>query len=185
MPPTDDRRPGIRPRPTLLRRLDGAARASFPVSSAALLLLVLAGPLGLPGQAQWQGAVVLGCVFFWSVFRPASMPPLAVFALGLLADLIGLSPPGVSVLVLLAVHGLAVRWRRWLARQGFVVVWLAFMGVAAGAAVLGWALACALQVRLLPPGAAVFGFALSAGLYPALAFLLTAAHRTAAAPEQA
>ncbi len=183
MPP--DRRPGIRPRPTLLRRLDAASRLAFPVSSTAVLLLVLAGPLGLPGQAQWQGALVLGSVFFWSVFRPASMPPLAVFALGLLADLLGLSPPGVTALVLLAAHGLAVRWRRWLARQGFLVVWLAFVTFAAGAALLGWALACALQVRLLPPGAALFGFALSAGLYPALAFLLTAAHRRAAAPEQA
>jgi len=180
-----DRRPGIRPRATLLRQLDGASRLVFPVASTALLLLVLAGPLGLPGQAQWQQALVLGCVFFWSVFRPNAMPPLAVFALGLLADLLGLSPPGVAVLVLLAVHGLALHWRRWLARQGFVVVWLAFVAVAAGAALVAWVLACALQVRLLPPGPTLFGFALSAGLYPALAFLLTAAHRTAAAPEQA
>lgn len=183
MPP--DRRPGIRPRATLLRQLDGASRLAFPVASTALALIVLAGPLGLPGQAQWQQAVVLGCVFFWSVFRPVAMPPLAVFLLGLLADLLGLSPPGVMVLVLLAVHGIAMHWRRWLARQGFVAVWLAFVAFAAGAALLGWLLACALQVRLLPPGAMLFGFALSAGIYPALAALLTAAHRTAAAPEQA
>ena len=183
MPP--DRNPGIRPRPTLWRQLDGASRQAFPVASTVLLLFVLAGPLGLPGQAQWQGAVVLSGVFFWSVFRPASMPPLAVFAVGLLADLIGLSPPGVSVLVLLAVHGLAMRWRRWIARQGFVVVWVVFVGFAAGAALLGWVLSCALEIRLLPPGPILFGFVLSTGLYPALAFLLTAAHRAAAAPEQA
>lgn len=183
MPP--DRKPGIRPRPTLLRQLDGASRVAFPVASTAALLLVLAGPLGLPGQAQWQGAAVLGCVFFWSVFRPASMPPLAVFVLGLLADLIGLSPPGVAVLALLVAHGFAVRWRRWIARQGFLVVWLVFVAFAAWAWLLEWVLSCALQVRVLPPGPAAFGFALSAGLYPALAFLLTAAHRTAAAPEQA
>ena len=182
---TPDRSPGIRPRPTLWRRLDAVSRLAFPVGSTVVVLLVLAGPLGGPGQAQWQEAVTLGCVFFWSVFRPASMPPPAVFLVGLLADLLGLSPPGVLMLVLLAVHGLAVSWRRWLARQGFVAVWIAFVAVAAGATLLGWLLDCALDVRLLPPGPALFGFALSAGLYPALALLLTAAHRTAAAPEQA
>ena len=180
-----DRSPGIRPRPTVLRRLDATSRLAFPVASTAALLLMLAGPLGLPAQAEWQQAAVLGCVFFWSVFRPAAMPPPAVFALGLLADLLGLSPPGVTVLILLAAYGIAVVWRRWLARQNFLVVWLAFVAVAAGAALVCWTLACVLQVRLLPPGPVLFQFALGAGIYPALAFLLTVAHRTAAAPEQA
>lgn len=180
-----DRKPGIRPRPTLWRQLDAASRLAFPVSSAVLLLLLLAGPLGMAGQAQWQQAVVLICVFFWSVFRPASMPPAAVFALGVLADLLGLSPLGSTVLVLLSVHGLAVRWRPWLSRQGFLAVWLAFVAFDLGAAALGWALDCALVVRILPPLASGFQFALAAGLYPALALLLTLAHRTAAAPEQA
>ena len=35
--------------------------------------------------------------------------------------------------MLLMVHGIAVRWRRVLVRQGFLVVWLAFVGIAAGA----------------------------------------------------
>ena len=64
------------------------------------------------------------------------MPPPIVFVLGLLADLLGLAPLGVTVLVLLIVHGLALRARRVLAAQGFLVVWLAFVAVAAGAALL-------------------------------------------------
>ena len=39
------------------------------------------------------------------------------------------------VLVLLVVHGFALRWRRVLVRQGFLLVWLVFLAVAAGAAV--------------------------------------------------
>ena len=180
-----DKTPGIRPRPTLWRQLDAAARAAFPAAITALALLATAFPLDLPGQAEWQPATALACVFFWSLFRPASMPPAVVFAIGLLADLLGLSPIGASVLVLLMVHGLAVRWRRVLVRQGFATVWLAFVGVAAGAALLQWALVCALTVRLFSPAPALFQWGLSAGLYPLLATLFTRAHRGLADPNQA
>lgn len=179
------RTPGIRPRPTLWRQLDAASRQAFPSAFTALLLLLLAAPLGLPGQAQLQPAAALACVYFWSVFRPGSMPPPVVFLLGLLSDLLGLTPPGASVLVLLVTHGLAVRARRTLAQQGFLVVWLVFIVVAAGAAALGWALSSLLTFRLLPADAALFQFGITAGLYPALATLFTAAHRGLADPDRA
>jgi rod shape-determining protein MreD len=63
------RHPGIHPRPNLWRRLDSTARYCFAAASSALLLLA-AAPLGLPGQAQMLIAAALGCVFFWSLFRP-------------------------------------------------------------------------------------------------------------------
>ena len=179
------RTPGIRPRPTLWRTLDAASRQAFPAACTALLLLLLAAPLGVPGQAQLLPAAALACVFFWSLFRPGSMPPPVVFALGLFSDLLSLAPPGLSVLILLLTHGLAVRWRRVLTGQGFLLVWLAFVAVAAGAAALGWALTSLLTFRLLPGGAALFQWALTAGLYPALAPLFIRAHRGLATPEQA
>ena len=180
-----NRLPGIRPRQNLGRRLDMAARLSFPGSTTALLLLATAAPLGLPGQAELQTSIALAGVFFWSLFRPASMPPAVVFAIGLLADLLGYAPPGVGVLTLLVAHGLALRWRRVLVRQGFLLVWLAFVGVACGAAAAQWALTSLLTFRLLPPGPGLFQAAIGAGLYPALATLLTRAHHTLAEPEQA
>ena len=48
----DERRPGIRPRPSLWRRLDMSARHSFAGSTTALMLLGPAAPLGLPGQPE-------------------------------------------------------------------------------------------------------------------------------------
>lgn len=181
----DERTPGIRPRPSLGRRLDALARGCFPGASGVLLLMLLAAPLGLAGQAELQPAVLLACVFFWSLFRPASMPPLLVFLLGLFADLIGDAPIGVNALGLLIVHGLALHWRRVLARQGFLLVWLVYCGVAAGAAAFGWALTSLLDFTVLPVGPAAFQASLSAGLYPVLATLFIRAHRGLAAPEQA
>ncbi len=180
-----ERLPGIRPRPSLWRRLDMAARRSFPASVAALLLLATSAPLGLPGQAELQATIALSCVFFWSLFRPASMPPAAVFLLGLLADLLGYAPPGVSVLTLLLVHGLALHWRRVLTQLGFMLVWLCFVGIASGAAGLEWALTSMMTFRLLPPAPAFFQAALGVGVYPLLAVMFTHAHQTLAEPEHA
>ncbi len=178
-----DRLPGIRSRPTLWRRVDMAGRAAFPACCAVLLLVVLAAPWRSPVQAELQSAAALACVFFWSLFRPRSMAPPVVFLVGLLADLLGLTPPGVSILTLLLAHGLAARWQG-LAQQGFLTVWLVFIGVAAGAAALGWALTSLLTLRLLPLAPALFQFGLAAGLYPALAAAFTAAHRGLADPER-
>jgi len=181
----DDRLPGIRPRQTLWRRLDGTARRAFPTAMTLLVLLVTAAPFRLPGQAELQNAAALSCVFFWSVFRPASMPPPGVFLIGLFADLLVFAPPGVGVISLLVAHGVAVKWRRYLTRQGFLVVWLVFAGVAAGLAALQWLLTSTLTFNLLPLGPAVFQAALAAGLYPMLAVLLARSHRTIAEPAHA
>src|SRR5271165_2260569 len=170
--------PEIRPGPTLGRRLDAIARACFPVACTVLLMLLTTLPFGLLDQGQLLPAVTLACVWFWSLYRPASVPPLAVFALGLLLDLLGYLPIGVGALVLLAAQGVADRLRRFLVRQGFAVVWLTYIAVAAGAAALVWGLASLLVFQLMPQGAAVFQFLLSAALYPVLATLFIRAHRT-------
>ena len=60
-----------------------------------------------------------------------------------------------------------------------------FLTVAAGAAVLEWALTSLLTFRLLPPLPGAFQAGLAAGLYPLLALLLVRAHQTLAEPERA
>ena len=104
---------------------------------------------------------------------------------GLLLDLLDWLPIGTGVLTLLIAHGVALRWRRSLGRQGFALVWLAFAVVAAGAAALEWAATAMLTWRLVPPGAMLFQAVLSAALYPALAILFARAHRSIANPERA
>src|SRR4051812_30049194 len=179
------RTPEIRPRPTLRRRLDAMARAAFPTACTLLLMLLTATPFGLAEQAALLPAIALSCVWFWSLFRPASMPPPAVFLIGLFFDLLGYLPLGVGVLTLLIVHGLATRFAPALMRRGFVAVWLVFCAVSAGASALGWGLVSLLLFRVMPAGAPTFQCALAIALYPALATLFTRAHRTFADPERA
>ena len=180
-----DRAPGIRPRQTLARRLDMVARRCFPVACTVALMLLSNAPLGVADQAVMLPAVSVASVFFWSLFRPASMPPAAVFLIGLLLDLMGWLPVGDGVITLLLVHGLCLRWRRVLVRQGFLMIWIAFAGFAAASAALIWAIAALLAFRLLPLGPAIFQAVLSAALYPALAILFARAHGTVADPARA
>ena len=115
-----DQTPGMRPRATLGRRLDVAARHAFPAGCTILLMLLIETPFGIADQATLLPAVTLVCVYFWSLFRPAAMPPPVVFLIGLLFDLLGYLPLGVGPLTLLVVHGFALRWRPVLTRAGFL-----------------------------------------------------------------
>ncbi len=180
-----DRSPGVRPRPGLWHGLDTASRHALPGVQTVAVLLLLAAPFGIPAQAQLQPAWAQACVFFWSLYRPAAMPAPLVFAIGLLLDLLAQGPVGIEVLVLLLVHAVALRSRRSLTRSGFPMVWLTFIGVAFGAALLEYLLVMLLTWRALPtaPGAVEFGIA--AGSYPLLAPYLIRLHRGLAAPERA
>lgn len=161
------------PSPGLLRRLDDIARAAFPATGTVLLMVLAGGPSGVPALVP---AVALPCIIFWSIFRPGAMPPLAVFLIGLLQDLLTVAPLGIGVVTLLVAHGLAVAWRRVLVRQSFMFAWLAFCAFSLGAAALGWVLTALLAWKLPSFAPAVHQAALSAGLYPAFAFVLSRIH---------
>jgi rod shape-determining protein MreD len=181
----DEQRPGIRPRATLARRLDLAARHAFPASITVLLMLLTEAPFGIVDQTALLPAVALTSVWFWSLYRPVAMSPPVVFAIGLLLDLLDWLPIGTGVLTLLIAHGIALRWRRILSRHGFVVVWIAFGLVATGAGLLEWLATAVLSWRLVPPQAMLFQVVLSVALYPALGILFARAHRSIADPERA
>jgi rod shape-determining protein MreD len=161
------------PSPGLLRRLDDLARAALPTLAAAFVMIMAAGPTGIPGLVP---AVVLPSVVFWSVARPGAMSPPAVFLLGLLQDLLTLAPLGSGVVTLLVAHGLAATWRRSLAQMGFLLGWLVFCGFAAGAAALGLCLTAGLNWTLPPVAPALHQALLTAGIYPVFALVLSRLH---------
>ena len=168
------------PRGGLLRRIDAIMRGAFPTLLTLGLMVAGAVPVGAPGLIM---ALCLPCVFFWTVFRPAAMPPPAVFGLGIAQDLLSNAPFASGVLVLLVAHGVALRFRGFIARQGFGTVWVVYCCVAAGAAALAWALTGLLNWQLPPTTPGLHQAAISVGVYPALAWLLSRAHRAMQAAE--
>ncbi len=169
----------------LLHQIDAASRWIFPCATLIFGLFVLGMPFGIPGQAALRPVYAMGCVYFWSLYRPASLPaPLAALC-GLLLDLLGLSPFGVWAALLLLLQWATLLLRRKLAPARFLLVWAAFTVMAVVISSLAWAADCALTLTWLPTSPLMFEWLLSAGLYPTLTALLIRAHRAPAAVELA
>ena len=170
---------------SIWRQLDAASRHAWPCSCLLLGLFVIGLPLGLPGQAALRPAFAMACVFFWSLYRPASLPAPVVAFTGLLLDLLNLSGLGVWAVLLLLLQGATLAARRRLAPSGFFPNWAAFTAFGAGLSVLFWAMQSVLALRPLPLMPLCGQILACASLYPALAALFIRAHRGAAAPELA
>jgi rod shape-determining protein MreD len=179
------RLPASRRRQSIWRQLDAAARWAMPTAMLAFGLFLLGLPLHIPGQALLRPAYAMGCVYFWSLFRPASLPIPLTGLIGLLLDLMGVTPPGLWALLLILLQSATLLSRRRLVPSRFLFTWAAFTGFAAAASLLAWALQSALGLTLLPAWPTGLEILVSAALYPALAAMLVRAHRGPAAVELA
>jgi rod shape-determining protein MreD len=177
--------PAPRRQTSLWRRLDAASRYSFPIGTLVFGLFLIGLPLGLPGQAEMRPVYVMACVFFWSLYRPGSLPAPFVVLAGLLLDLAGVSPLGVWAVLLLGLQGVVLTTRRRLIPQSFWMSWGVFLALATLFAALDWAAQSALTLTLLPLRPVLAQTVLAGILYPALAGFFIRAHRSAAAVELA
>lgn len=179
------RLPATRRRQSLWRQLDAAARWALPGALLAIGLFLLGLPFHIPGQALLRPAYAMGCVYFWSLFRPNSLPLLLTALIGLLLDLMGLTPPGLWAMLLILLQSATLLARRRLAPSRFLITWAAFTGFAAAAAALSWAIQSALRLTLLPLWLVALEILVAAAFYPALAAVLVRLHRGPAAVELA
>ncbi len=179
------RLPTSRRRQSIWRLLDAAARWVVPSAMLAFGLFLLGLPFHIPGQALLRPAYAMGCVYFWSLFRPGSMPVPLTGLIGLLLDLMGVTPPGLWAVLLIVLQSATFISRRRLAPARFLVTWGVFTGFAAVASLLAWALQSGLALRLLPAWPVGLEILISAALYPSLAAVLVHVHRGPAAVELA
>lgn len=157
-------------------------RVLVPAGTAVVAVMLSGVPYGIPYFSPVTPFFALIVVFYWSVHRPERMPAAAIFAIGVLQDLVTGGPPGSVALLLLLVHALAVSQRRILLGQAFVVEWAGFYLVAVGVGVIGWLLACVYNVALIQPWHFLVQALISVALYPVMTGMLAAAARLARAP---
>ncbi|MBU6418509.1 MAG: rod shape-determining protein MreD [Proteobacteria bacterium] len=167
------------------RQVDAASRWVFPCATLIFGLFIIGMPFGIPGQAALRPVYAMACVYFWSLYRPGSLPAPLVALCGLLLDLLGLSPFGVWAVLLLLLQWVTLLLRRKLVPARFLLVWVVFTAMAVVVAALAWAVDSAFNGTWLPTTPLMFEWLLAAGLYPALAALLIKAHRGPAAVELA
>lgn len=165
------------------RQIDIATRWIFPFALLLFGLFVIGMPFGIPGQATLRPVYAMACVYFWSLYRPTSLPPPLVTIAGLLLDLVGFSPFGMWAILLLLIQAATLRLRQKLVSAPFSRVWGGFVLLASAGAALSWLITCAADSIWLPVSPLFTECLWAMGLYPAVASMLIRAHRGLAAIE--
>ena len=155
----------------LWQRLDLWARNCTPFGIAVLLVILNVVPTSIPKYAAATPTLALIAVYHWAIYRPNLLPLTAVFALGLLQDILSGAPLGVYVLVFLTAYGVVLSQRRFLAGKSFLIYWLGFAIIAFGAAVESWVLASIWNFAILDFRSIFFQFLISLGLFPIVAWM--------------
>jgi len=163
---------------SFFNRLDVWARNLSPFALTLLMLVIGTTPLHLPYFVPLGTSLAMISVYYWAIHRPDLLPSPAVFALGLLGDLMGAAPLGVGTLLLLLVYAVALSQRRLFFGQPFLVVWWGFMMIAAGAMSLGWILSSIVGGGAMDPKPTIFAYLMTLALYPALGDLFARAQRS-------
>ncbi len=160
-------------KPTFWYRVDRFARDLTPFALTFILLVTNAIPFHIPGFAQVAPLLPLIGIYFWAVYRPDLMPAAAVFLIGILHDFLAGLPVGVSALIFLAVLGAALAQRSFFFGKSFVIVWIGFIFVAAGALTLEWLLLSVISGEVIQVRAALYQFGLTISFFPVLAWIFT------------
>lgn len=160
------------------QRADHWARSVAPFGLCFLLIVVGLVPIRLPGYGPIMPWMLLVAVYFWALHRPDLLPPLAIFALGLLSDLLSGGQVGTSSLVLLSVFGVLRSQRLVILASSFLIQWAIFTFVALGAELLFYLANVVLLQQGVDPSASIFQFLMTVAVYPLLAWIFVLAQRS-------
>lgn len=162
--------------PALPRVNNGAARL-LPVATTLLAAVISVLPLQIPGYAALTPVFTLMAAYHWTIYRPDLLPPVALFGIGIAADLLAGSAIGVNALLLLLTRVAVLSHRRYFINRNFAFVWTGFTLLAALAMLGLWGLHCVLDLSLLDFRNAVIRAALTIAMFPLASFVLGRAQR--------
>jgi rod shape-determining protein MreD len=158
-------------------RVDNAVASLLPLATTVLAMLLSIQPVPIPGYAALTPAFTLMAAYHWTIYRPDLLPPLALFIIGSIQDLIAGGLLGATALLLLLARGLVLRHRDHFINRPFPFVWSGFTMLTGAAMLFLWSLHSLLTAGLLDFRSTVFRAVLTISLFPAASFLLGRAQR--------
>ncbi|MBO6825835.1 MAG: rod shape-determining protein MreD [Sneathiella sp.] len=115
-----------------------------------MLVFISVIPFRLPGFDMVTPSLLSISVFYWSLHRPYLMPPVVVFVLGVIQDIISGAPFGLSSFIMLIIYVIAVSQRQVFVGKAFIQMWWGFMLVAIGMSILTWVVMCFYSLSFIP-----------------------------------
>lgn len=164
-------------RTALTRRGEWPGAKSIPTLTTIILLTASVLPLRVPDYAAVAPLLDLVGIYYWTIYRPELLPPVAVFIIGLVFDLLSGGPLGVTPLLLLLSRALVLSQRRFFVNRLFPFVWCGFTLIAALAIAFLWALGSLLEGAMLDMRAAILQWVLTVASFPAAGYLLMRVQR--------
>jgi rod shape-determining protein MreD len=165
-------------KPTVWYRLDALARNLTPFGITLILVLLSVVPLHLPVYARVAPVLPVMAVYHWAMHRPTLLPAYAVFLIGFLQDVLTGMPIGINIVVFLTVYGVVLSQRRFFAGKSFLISWLGFALVVAGAAVESWLLVSAFHVTVVDARAVLVQYLMTLGCFPFFAWFFLSWQRS-------
>ena len=159
------------------RRTEWSPALAIPTLSTIVLLSLTVLPLRVPDYAAVAPLLALAAVYYWTIYRPDLLPPLAVFLAGCVFDLFAGAPLGVTSLILLLARTLVLTQRRFFVNRPFPFVWGGFTLLAAIAIATLWLIGSLLDGAILDMRAAALQWVLTVACFPAAGYLLTRVQR--------
>ena len=141
------------------------------------LILISLMPLSISGGMFTTPAFPLMAIYFWALNRPELMPPLAVFGLGLIQDLLTGGPLGLWALVYLVAYAFIDTQRLILISRVPHRIWIGFGLVMLVAALTAWAVGSLAYGQPVSPVRLAIQALISIAVYPVAGRLLAFVHR--------
>jgi len=162
----------------LFQRDAGLPNKLLPFLTTLVFVFFSVVPLHLPGLALVAPAFALMAVYHWTIYRPDLLPPIAIFAAGVLLDLLNGAPYfGLSPMSLLLGRSVLMSQRRFFVNRLFPVLWLGFLLLTAGVIAFEWAAVSLLYGAALAPKPFLFEAVLTVASFPLGSYLLARTQR--------
>lgn len=152
--------------------LERRLRAALPFVMAVFVVLVDLAPRPAGAGGGLAPFMTLAVVYFWSVYRPDLMTYPAVFAVGLVYDVLSGQPLGGTALALLLGRGALIARQRFFDAKSFAVIWALFLLWAPAVELARYLAAASIVGAFVDPRPLIVQCALTVALYPALSWVL-------------
>ncbi len=115
-----------------------------------MLLLALAGsmPFGPSHFIEIFPMLNIIAIFYWAIYRPDLVPPVVLFLIGLIDDVVMGTPLGLMASVFLLAYGITLSQRQFFIGKAFYVTWLGFSIISAFCIFLIWVLVASFAGRV-------------------------------------
>lgn len=159
------------------QKVEHFTRMLIPALFTLFLFIISISPIGFWGFAYFPIDVCLISIYYWTIFRPKTLPFWFVFVLGLVKDSLMGTALGLSSLIYILFRMIVFSQQRHWVQESFFALWFGFGMLCVPTLASQWLIASALAKSALPALDAVIQWAITFAFYPVLHILFNAVYR--------